>query len=220
MKRLLFRLSAIFFVTINVSCNPSSYFTTPNNVRNIPSTVYLKDGEVIEGKLHVESNIWGRQSVKVHKQHNDEVVMFDIEDLKGYKSNNSFYDLKEITTGVGKGYHHKFMKRLTPADSRIHLYEHVAKTNLPDKNKPNNGYIRDYYVQLPNEKGDIVWSLGSKKFHPHFNRKMAQVVKNCPEVSKKVADKEVGYNYHHNSFQPQNEPQILMNIINDYNNCK
>jgi hypothetical protein len=65
-----------------------------------------------------------------------------------------------------------------------------------------------------------VWSLGSKKFHPHFNRKMAGVLKDCPTVSKKVADREDGYSYHHNSFLPQNKPEILLKIINDYNNCE
>ena len=220
MKQFSLPLIAMFFITINVSCGPSSYFSTPNEIRNISSTVYLKDGEAIEGKLNINTNLFGRQSIKIYKEDNDNLMQLNIENLKGYKSNNSFYDLKEITTGLGKGYHHKFMKRLTPVDSRIHLYEHVSKTNFQDKNKPNNGFFKAYYVQLPNEKGDIVWSLGSKKLHPHFNRKMAYVLKDCPEVSKKVRDREDGYNYHHSSFQGQNKPQILMNIINDYNNCK
>jgi hypothetical protein len=220
MKELFLPIAAMIFIVTNISCGPAGYFSTPNEVRNIPSTVYLKDGEVIEGKLHVNSNLWGKQSVKIHKEPDNEVVMLDIENLKGYKSHNSFYDLKEISTGVGKGYHHKFMKRLTPADSRIHLYEHVAKVNLPDKNKPGKKISKEYYIQLPNEKGDIVWSLGSKKFHPHFNRKMAGVLKDCPTVSKKVADRVDGYSYHHNSFLPQNKPEILLKIINDYNNCE
>jgi hypothetical protein len=112
MKELFLPIAAMIFIATNISCGPAGYFSTPNEVRNIPSTVYLKDGEVIEGKLHVNSNLWGKQSVKIHKEPDNEVVMLDIENLKGYKSHNSFYDLKEISTGVGKGYHHKFMKDL------------------------------------------------------------------------------------------------------------
>ncbi|MDQ3279232.1 MAG: hypothetical protein M3Q06_12965, partial [Bacteroidota bacterium] len=38
-----------------LSCRTLSYFESPNNLRNIEGTLYLKDGKTLRGKLQVET---------------------------------------------------------------------------------------------------------------------------------------------------------------------
>ena len=215
MKGLISTIVCVMFLALVMGCNTASYFITPNEVRNVSSTVFLRNGEIIEGELNVTSNLWGRRFVKIRQAESENAEALDITSVEGYKIDDHHFDLKEIPTGIGKGFDYSFMRRLTPANSRIQLYEHSRRTNLPDRNNPGNTISSEFYIQLPKDKAGIVWNLGSRKFYPQFRKKMAWLVRDCPPLAKKVADRKQGYDY----FGMQNKAAVLLRIIDEYNNC-
>lgn len=220
MKQLFVTIAAIFTTVLHSNCNTPSHFITPNEIRNISSTVYLLDGTSLQGKLVITTNLWGKEFVKLHKEGSSEIVNLQMDDVKGYKVGSSYFDLKEIPTGSGKGFHYSFMERLTPENSRIQLYKHTKKSNIVDKNRPNSTISSEYFIQLPNEKANFVWSIGSKKFHPHFNRKMAKIIDDCPELKQRVLMREKGYEIHDVTYQQEKKEEILLRIIKEYDRCK
>lgn len=220
MKQIIITLAAILTTVFHSNCNTPSHFITPNEIRNISSTIFLNDGTQLHGKLIITTNLWGKEFVKLHKDGSNEIIGLKMADIKGYKVGTTYYDLKEIPTGSGKGFHYSFMERLTPVDSRFQLYKHIKKSNIVDKNRPNSTISSEYFIQLPNEKANFVWSIGSKKFHPHFNRKMAKLIENCPTLKQKVLDRQKGYEIHDVTFQQEKKEEILLRIIHEYNTCR
>ena len=95
---------------------------------------------------------------------------------------------------------------------------------LTQSNGPNTGsytyYETEYFLQLPNEEGDAVWPLGSNKFVPNFEEKMSKLVTDCPALAAKISNKEEGYFYAQVSLFKERRANVLMTIIEEYNECK
>ncbi len=80
------------------------------------------------------------------------------------------------------------MKRLTPENSRIHLYEYLDKQTGYSghrSNRPIKSLEKNYYLQLPAEKGNAVWNISLSRFVPNFDEKMSRLVSDCPVLSQK-----------------------------------
>jgi hypothetical protein len=199
-----------------------AYFDTPNNLKNMPATLYLVNGRSYKGKLVVHTNQYSENSVKLYTEGDKKPMHFSIADVKGYEFRNDYYELKEVRGGIRLGKEYSFMKRLTKDDSRIHLYENTRKVTT--SNGPNMGsytyYETDYYLKLPNEEGDAVWPLSSSKFVPNFDEKMSKLVADCPTLAAKISNKEQGYFYAQVSVFKEKRANVLMNIIDEYNDCR
>ena len=112
------------------------------------------------------------------------------------------------------------MKRLTGEGSRIHLYEDLQKETTTSNNVTSTKYETQYYMQFPKEDGDEVWPLNSKKFVPNFDEKMSRIVADCPSLAEKIARKENGYFYAQVSLFKERRAEVLLHIIDEYNQCK
>jgi hypothetical protein len=198
-----------------------AYFDTPNNLKNMPATLYLVNGRSYQGKLVVHTNKYSSTAVKMYTEGDKKPMNFSIVDVKGYQFRNDYYELKEVRGGIRLGKEYSFMKRLTKEDSRIHLYENTTKVTTSAG--PNMGsytyYETQYFLKLPNEEGDAVWPLSSAKFVPNFDEKMSKLVADCPALAAKIANKEDGYFYAQVSLFKEKRANVLMNIIDEYNNC-
>lgn len=218
-RRLLLLLAVVVFLS---SCRSAAYFDTPNNLKNMPATLYLVNGRSYKGKLVVHTNNYSSNSVKLYTEGDKKPMNFSIADVKGYQFRNDYYELKEVRGGIRIGKEYSFMKRLTKDDSRIHLYENTRK--VTQSNGYNMGsytyYETDYFLKLPNEEGDAVWPLSSSKFVPNFDEKMSRLVADCPTLAAKISNKEDGYFYAQVSLVKEKRANVLMNIIDDYNECK
>ena len=205
-----------------VSCKSAAYFTTPNDLKNMPATVYLTNGKSYDGKLEVHTSRYSRNAVKLYTEDDKKPMNFGIMEVKGYKFRNDYYELKEVRGGIRLGKEYSFMKRLTKENSRIHLYENTEETTT--NNGPNSpSYKRhetNYFLQMPNEEGDAVWPLSSNKFVPNFDEKMSKLVADCPLLAAKIANKEPGYFYAQVSVFKEKRANVLMQIIDEYNDCK
>jgi hypothetical protein len=145
-----------------------------------------------------------------------------LSEVKGYTLNGAYYELKEVRNNplIRNGFF--FMKRLTAEKSRIHLYE--SKERVPSSGKPYHAghtpYETRYYVQLPGEQNNVVWPLNSSRLVPHFNEKMSKLVADCPELAKKIEDKDSDHFYHQVSLSKERRVHVLLQIIHEYNQCK
>lgn len=218
MKRMVFILSPV--ILFFASCKSAAYFDTPNNVKNMPATLYLADGKTYQGRLVVHTSLYSNSSVKLYQDGDKKPMHFGLMEVKGYQFRNDYYALKEVRGGIRLGKEYSFMKRLTKEDSRIHLYENTEKVTTSN---PYGGsyttYETQYYLQMPGEQGDAVWPLSSNKFVPNFDEKMSKLVADCPSLAAKIANKEPGYFYAQVSMFKEKRANVLMQIIDEYNNC-
>lgn len=210
-------------IAMLASCKTAS-FETPNNLRYMPGKLYLTNGRTVEGKLVVSVNNFG-SAVKIYLDGEKKPQRYELHDIEAYEIRGEYFELKEIKGGFSLGKNMSFMKRLTPPDSRIHLYENTEKNTSTSNNRNGTSTTRttydlQYYMQFPGKNGDDVWALNSSKFVPNFDEKMSQLVKDCPTLSAKIAAKEPGYFYAQVTVFREKRADVLLQIINEYNKCK
>lgn len=217
MKRIVLYL---LFIVLLSSCRSMTYFETPNDFRNMPSTLYLTNGRSYEGKLQVHTNHFSKSAVKLYTEGDKKPMRFSLDHIEGFELRNSYYELKEIKGSVQLLKEFSFMKRLTKENSRIHLYENTRKVNRPGGKHTSShvSYETEYFLQLPGE-ANAVWSISSSRFVPNFDEKMSKVLADCPLLAAKIAGKEEGYFYAQVSLFNERRANVLMNIINEYNAC-
>ncbi|MBO9684222.1 MAG: hypothetical protein J7502_16410, partial [Flavisolibacter sp.] len=58
------------------------------------------------------------------------------------------------------------------------------------------------------------------RFVPDFNGKMSKLVADCPLLAAKISNKEDGYFYAQVSLFTDKRVNVIMNIIEEYNNCR
>jgi hypothetical protein len=211
-------------IVLFTACKSASSFESPNNLRNINGTLFLTNGRTVEGKLVVSTDNTLGSPVKVFLPDEKKPQKFSLHEIEGYEIRNQYYELKEVRGGISLGKRFSFMKRLTPKDSRIHLYENMEEhTNTTTRNgvtSSTKNYETQYYMQFPSETGDAVWAVNSSKFVPNFDEKMSKLVEDCPTLAKKIAGKEAGYFYAQVTVFKERRADVLWNIISEYNKCK
>lgn len=207
------------------ACRSASSFESPNNLRNITGTLYLTNGRTVEGKLVVNTRNTFGSEVKMFLPGEKKAQKYELHEVEGYNIRGEYYELKEIKGGISIGRNLSFMKRLSPQDSRIHLYENMevnnsTTTNSNGSTNTNRTVEIQYYMQFPNETGDGVWSANSSKFVPNFDDKMSKLVADCPTLAAKISNKENGYFYAQVTVFKEKRAEVLWNIISEYNKCK
>lgn len=218
--------TGLIFVAVTIiltSCKTASYFDSPNDLSYISGTLYLNNGRTIDGKLTVDDGYNGR--VKIFLPGEKKPQRYDYTEVEGFMIRNEYYELKEIRDGgaLSRRYRFHFMKRLTPESSKIHLYEYLDRSTTRtgrNFNRTVSTLEKDYYLQLPAEKGDGVWDISLSKFVPNFDEKMSKIVADCPNLSQKIADKEKGYFYSQLGGSEEKRVDMLWNIISEYNKCR
>lgn len=211
-----------FLITVILftSCRSMSYFETPNAVRNLPATVYLANGRSYHGKVIVHTNKHSKSAVKLYVDGDKKPMRFSLDEVKGYELRNEYYELKELRGGFRLTREYSFMKRLTKENSKLHLYENLRKVTNPSGKHTSayTSYETEYYLQLPNEVG-TVWPVNSSRFTPNFDEKMSQLLADCPQLASKISNKEYGYFYAQFTVFREKRPNVLLNIIDEYNEC-
>ena len=217
MSKILLSMAVIILMN---SCRSLSYFQTPNDLRNISGKLFLTNGETIDGKLIISRNDFIGKEIKVYTPGHKAPLKYDLFDIKGYEVRGQYYELKEIRGSIALHSNYSFMKRLTKPDSKIQLFENTERITSTANNSTTTHYETQYYLQLPYETGDAVWTLGSSKFVPNFDEKMSKLVQDCELLAQKIADKKSGYFYAQISLSKEKKADVLWNIINEYNNCR
>jgi hypothetical protein len=159
------------------------------------------------------------RKVKIKKDAEEKETDLHLLEITAYKTGKDTYELKHAMDGVIGGKTDFFMKRLSPAGSTIHLYEHLER-RYDHKSDQRVTYLPKYFVQFPNEHRNTVWALSGKRLSPHFNQKMAEVVRSCNDLKQKITNKEKGYAYTQFTTRESEKANVVLRIINEYNDCQ
>lgn len=236
------------------SCATVASFDSPNNIDNMKGTLYLKDGRSTTGYLTINTEHKKNDKVSIQTANYSRPQSFKLKNVKGYSIGSDHFLLKQIdnnTIIIEKGNSlleqlltkkkYFFMKRLTPEDSRIHLFENDYLRVPKENSSTPPSRMVEYYVQLPYDNTNTVYAIDGNKLVPHFESKMSALVSDCPTLADKIRQKQLGYFYapislpilsqnntirttnsiHTNTAVTRDEyASILLHIINEYNQCK
>jgi hypothetical protein len=230
MKAFLF-ITLSFLITTTIF---SQQFDTPNQFQQIKSMLYLRNGDSILGQLSIDMNKSIGKAIRIKALQNGDVLKYTIKEVKGYRINNEVYTLKEVknnSISIGNGQpllgqmltkkESFFMKRLTPENSRIHLFENTIIEPVRENGNTVGGRrVINHYIELQDANDLFVHSLDDRLFVPDFNAKMSAIVKDCPQLSMKIANKEKGYFYAQVNLVNEIRSAIMLNIIEEYNKCQ
>lgn len=219
MKKCLFAVVVLSFFFS--SCHTVSSFESPDSFRNLHGTLYLANGKTFEGRLIIQTgNLFG-PVIKAYAEGDKIPAQFNVRDVVGYRIDRGYFALKhkEGSFAIERGY--AFMKRLSPEDSKIHLYEAQEKERESGKGSQSitSRYQTEYYVEFPHDEEAVVHSVNGSRIVPHFEEKISRLVSDCPSLAKKIAAKENGYVYAQVSFFKEKKKEVWLRIIEEYNRC-
>ena len=224
------RAFALFLILLSlllIGCKPSSYFGTPNDLRNEDCTIYLIDGTEKKGKLTIQFETGHKAANQVHlltEKNLEEKIPID--SIQYYKFNKDSYYPKKIDLDTYEIPNKDnlylpdvrnilFVKRLTEQNTKVTLYElYESRSNSLDGIEH-----RYYFISFPTDDRLTAWNIGGSKFFPGFDKKMSSLVSDCPSLSDKIKEKAKGY------FASQLTLDLIKyetfkRIADEYNTCK
>lgn len=144
--------------------------------------VYISQTDSLVGKIIFSELSPDKLSLVIA---GEEDKKFKAKDVVGFKINNpakSFISVK--SDDLGKSL--LFYENTSPRDSKLYLLKYfVAEASIVGT-KISAGKVQGSWKTS-------IYSPDSKEILPSGNKKLAQALKNCPELAAKVAKKEKGY---------------------------
>ena len=200
-----------------ISCN-SSFYNNVNDMGGQPATLYLKNGNVLNGKLEIRSfdEFSSVQKITFSEGNTNRYQWFYPKDIEGIYFNGAKYSLELIQAmDMWNKRAYKFLKNITPNQGKMQIFEdeYTQKNSFGNIEK-----VTKLYIKLPNNEG--VFDAQSDRFVPNFNEKVSRYLSDCPSVSSRILNKEKEFSY---AFVNQGEvqrKQVWMNIVFEYNQCK
>ena len=200
-----------------ISCN-SSFYNNVNDMGGQPATLYLKNGNVLNGKLEIRSfdEFSSVQKITFSEGNTNRYQWFYPKDIEGIYFNGAKYSLELIQAmDMWNKRAYKFLKNITPNQGKMQIFEdeYTQKNSFGNIEK-----VTKLYIKLPNNEG--VFDAQSDRFIPNFNEKVSRYLSDCPSVSSRILNKEKEFSY---AFVNQGEvqrKQVWMNIVFEYNQCK
>ena len=200
-----------------ISCN-SSFYNNVNDMGGQPATLYLKNGNVLNGKLEIRSfdEFSSVQKITFSEGNTNHYQWFYPKDIEGIYFNGAKYSLELIQAmDMWNKRAYKFLKNITPNQGKMQIFEdeYTQKNSFGNIEK-----VTKLYIKLPNNEG--VFDAQSDHFVPNFNEKVSRYLSDCPSVSSRILNKEKEFSY---AFVNQGEvqrKQVWMNIVFEYNQCK
>jgi hypothetical protein len=215
-------MKPIFICLIfSIGCKAPSAFLTPNEVHKEKVVLLFTDQSKVSGEI----NLFHENYNSVHVEY-DEFIQFTPEgkdssenislyNISGYWFGPDYYALKKLDIQMTNVYRLLFVKRLTGENSKIQLYE------LYESGKGNGtGETQfSYFLSLPSYGPFEAVNTRSNMLIPDFDHKMSLIVSDCPTLAQKILARDNGYFIPVVSFNIKKHPDVLLRIINEYNNC-
>ncbi len=203
------------------------YYTSVNDMRAQPASITLINGTTINGKVNVRitSSYYDANRVSFAEGTSKDYINYKLKEIKSMYINGGTYFVKTIVGNKINRDVQRFVKVISQPGGRMSLYEleNITQSNTNNTSIDNN--IREkqiqYLVQLPNSINNEIYYVESAKFTPNFDDKMSSYVQDCPALVEKIKSKDKDYFYPF--LLSDNSPRrkaVLLQIINDYNNCK
>ncbi len=213
LTKIFLRIMLVFLI----SCN-SSFYNNVNDMGGQPATLYLKNGNILNGKLEIRSfdEFSSVQKITFSEGNTNRYQWFYPQDIEGIYFNGAMYSLELIQAmDMWNKRAYKFLKNITPNQGKMQIFEdeYTQKNSFGNIEK-----VTKLYIKLPNNEG--VFDAQSDRFVPNFNEKVSRYLSDCPSVSSRILNKEKEFSY---AFVNQGETQrkqVWMNIVFEYNQCK
>lgn len=202
---------------LTFGCKAPAQSTSANHLNGMGAMLFLENGDSLAGKVSLNNEVLIAPDIEIQPA-GGEARRLHLLDVKGYKKDGQYYELKHTENHIHPRSGFYFMKRLTPQGSGMHLYEHLERRQK-GKSMYDIVHVPVYYLQLPGEKLHRVYPSFSKKLVPHFHKKMSAWLKECPELQAKVHDKKSGYFYSRLDAAESKKKEVLLRIIAEYNSC-
>jgi len=211
-------LIALLFVS---GCKSTSYFSTPNDTNKQKAVLYLKNKDTIPGEISViletgtHANVSYPASIDFIREGTGDKQNIPLDNIIGYRIGPTFYALKKVDIHMNGINRLLFLKQLTPDHSKIQLYE------LHESGRGNDTGESEYsyYLSLKGATPLETINTRSSRIIPLFEAKMSEIVSDCPVLADKIRSRQKGYFIPFVSFDIKKHPQVLLRIINEYNNC-
>jgi len=148
--------------------------------------------------------------MKPKKMRNKDVKCFVV-------NNRAFYPVRTKDDDLNIGNDLIFMEMLNNSEQdkfKMYLFRKVEA--VPKQFSQTKPYElkTDYYVVLPDFKN--AHNMEDLTFTP-FAKKMSDYLKDCPELSDKIKNKEDGYKY--NMMNLNGNDEVFLRIMKEYNSC-
>ena len=200
-----------------ISCN-SLFYNNVNDMGGQPATLYLKNGNVLNGKLEIRSfdEFSSVQKITFSEGNTNRYQWFYPKDIEGIYFNGAKYSLELIQAmDMWNKRAYKFLKNITPNQGKMQIFEdeYTQKNSFGNIEK-----VTKLYIKLPSY--EEVFDAQSDRFVPNFNEKVSRYLSDCSSVSSRILNKEKEFSY---AFVNQGEvqrKQVWMNIVFEYNQCK
>ncbi len=214
--------SLLLCLILFTGCKPGIYFLTANQLRKQKVILFLRDGSKVPGLLTVtfetfnSANITYSDAVEFIPEGKDSMEKIKLNAIDGYAMGNDFYALKKLDIYMNSINRLLFVKRLSPENSKIQLYE------LYESGRGNySGEVKySYYLTLPSSGPLETINTRSSVIMPSFELKMSNIVADCPSLAEKIRLKQEGYFLPMVTFNIKKHPEVLLKIINEYNACR
>ena len=212
-------------------CAQGIYFRTPNDVQRKKGTILFNDSTTLSGLITIPFENYYKgstfenyykasisypkyiQVIPDGKTAEDTVAVARI---NGYYMDSNFYALKSVFLPVDNTEHLLFVKRLTGQYSRIGLY-YLHQTG---KSTSAGEETEDYFITLPGSKPYETINTRSEKIVPYFDLKMSVLVSDCPALADKIRSKNPAYYFPFVTINRFKQRDVMLKIIDGYNNCK
>jgi hypothetical protein len=186
-----------------------------------PGTVTLPGGALMSGtvSLVVSNNedsmkyvtFIPENEMKPMRMWSDDVAYVTV---KG----RSFLPVRMKEDDLSIGHKTIFMEMLNNSrDDKFKMYRfRKLERNEMSSGAKDKPYLlhRAFYVMLPDFKN--AHEIVDMTFSP-FASKMSGYLKDCPELAKKIEDKEKGYRY--NMFKGAENDEVFFRVMQEYNSC-
>jgi len=175
--------------------------------------IVFADGTIKEGEVY-HSRVNQR---KVSLKSSGDAETIKTKDLKEFFIGDlHFVGVKAASAGVNEL---DFAILKSAENAKVKLYEVCWQQNVGTSSGGNNFLFttyREYYAQFPSM--DNIKPVGDVTFMP-FPKKVSKLVESCPELAKKIAEKEKGYTIGLVSTDEM-KLEVFSRIATEYESCK
>lgn len=149
--------------------------------------------------------------MKPLKMYSDEVLFFTVKGVDFYPVRTKEDDL--TVTIIKRVIFMQMLNKSASDKFKMYLFRKLERN---DSHIGDNAYDlhTGYYVKLPDFKN--AHEIVDVTFSP-FASKMSEYLKDCPELSEKIADKKKGYKV--NMFKGAENNEVFLRVMNEYNDC-
>lgn len=214
MKQVLMLLLLFTSVLLNAQPTPQSAPKVPEKQWKDTGTLWVND------TLSLTGTIWytARSNNKVEITTTDgNIHKYKAKEIKGFTISGSQWFSKPVKE-LGLGDNNYFLNLVSPSTDKIKKYDlhEQSKSGTMSGNTPVFEYTKSTMLEIPGE--NKLFPVGDTYFMP-FHKKMAAIVKDCPELAKKIEDKEKDYKVNKILGIPQNFDKVVMKVVDEYNAC-